>query len=247
MGRRFSLNCCTFQPPATISHAPGFIVRAASRMRASASDERRRADPVHLGAEAERRANRVQVRVDEAGDDRSALQIDDASLRARELANVRRAADGRDLAVADRERFAVENWPSTVRILPLTSTVSATLRAGRRRRRRPRQGRTRQAHTTSSWHQIPSGVWPGRINCAGSTRPFGLSIVATRAPGVRLHGQIRGRSASTSFSTRGASGCSARSATSVAPRAAVRAGCGEVPQSMKYGISRSSSTTVGSV
>ena len=41
VGRRFSSNCCTFQPPATISHAPGFIVRAAARMRPSASSSER--------------------------------------------------------------------------------------------------------------------------------------------------------------------------------------------------------------
>jgi len=48
-------------------------------------------------------------------------------------------------------------------------------------------------------------------------------------------------------SIRAASGCSARSATSLAPRAALAAGCGDVPQSIGEGINRCSRTTLGSV
>jgi hypothetical protein len=46
VGRRFSSNCCTFHPPATMSHAPGLIVRAAARIRPSASS--REGAPIQL-------------------------------------------------------------------------------------------------------------------------------------------------------------------------------------------------------
>ena len=95
----------------------------------SASAQRTRADPVHLGAEAERGANGVQVRVDQAGDHRAALQIDHARRRPGQLAHVRRAAERRDLPVADRERFLRVERASTVTILPLTRTVSGVCAA----------------------------------------------------------------------------------------------------------------------
>ena len=68
--------------------------------------QRPRADPVHLGAERQRGAHGVQMRVDEPRDDRAAAELDDARGRAREAANLRRAAERQDLAVANRERFA---------------------------------------------------------------------------------------------------------------------------------------------
>ena len=44
--------------------------------------QRARADPVHLGAEGQRRADGVQVRVDEPRDDRAPAELDDARRRA---------------------------------------------------------------------------------------------------------------------------------------------------------------------
>jgi hypothetical protein len=47
----------------------------------------------------------VHVRVDQAGDDRTALQVDHAAARAGERPDVGRGADRHDLAVAHGERF----------------------------------------------------------------------------------------------------------------------------------------------
>ncbi len=67
--------------------------------------QRARTDPVHFGRERQRRANRVQVRIDEPRDHGAAAEIDDARGRARELADLVAAAEREHLAVADRERF----------------------------------------------------------------------------------------------------------------------------------------------
>jgi hypothetical protein len=69
-------------------------------------DERRRAYPVDLGGKRLRRADGVQVRVDQARDHRAALQIDDARLWSGELAHVCRRPQRRDFAVTDRQRLA---------------------------------------------------------------------------------------------------------------------------------------------
>jgi len=59
--------------------------------------------------ERQRRADRVHVRVDQAGDHRAALQVDDAVLPARfaadELFDLRVRAERDDAPVADRERL----------------------------------------------------------------------------------------------------------------------------------------------
>ena len=55
--------------------------------------QRARADPVHFAREGERRADRVQVRVDQARDRGAAAEVEHAGLRARELADLRVAAE----------------------------------------------------------------------------------------------------------------------------------------------------------
>ena len=57
VGRRFSLNCCTFHPPATISQAPGLIVCAALliRPRAAVSE----GTPIQLTSVLKLRAARI--------------------------------------------------------------------------------------------------------------------------------------------------------------------------------------------
>ena len=80
--------------------------RGGALIRASASSQRPRADPVDLGAEGKSRTHGVQVRVDEPRDDRAAAELDDARVGPRKAANLGRAAERQNLAVANRERLA---------------------------------------------------------------------------------------------------------------------------------------------
>src|SRR5262249_2684074 len=80
-----------------------------------------------------------------------------------------------------------------------------------------------------------------------STLPFGESNVAISAgfgPRVTLKSSL---STLNIWATWCASGCSARRPISVTPFVAVTDGCGDDPQSMKYGISRSARIVRGSV
>ncbi len=67
--------------------------------------ERSRADPIHFGAEAERGANGVHVRIDQAGDHGASFQIDHARLLPGHLAQIGGRADGDDPAVAHGDRL----------------------------------------------------------------------------------------------------------------------------------------------
>ena len=86
---------------------------------------RARADPVDLGREAQRRADGVEVRVDQARDDRAALDVDRPRPGACQLADGRRRPRRHDTPVANGERLDDRLRSSTVTTLPLTRTVSA--------------------------------------------------------------------------------------------------------------------------
>ena len=88
--------------------------------------QRRGADPVHLGGEAERGADRVHVRIDQARDHRAALQVDHAGRLARQLADFRIGSDRENaVAVGPQAPRAPRTRSSPASTLPLTSTVSA--------------------------------------------------------------------------------------------------------------------------
>ena len=91
----------------------GLVADAAERL-----GERAHADPVHLGRVGEAGADGVDVRVDQARDDRAAAEIDDARAGPGQRADLGRAADRRDAAVAHRQRLRWRGVDS-VTILPL--------------------------------------------------------------------------------------------------------------------------------
>ena len=95
--------------------------------------------------------------------------------------------------------------------------------------------------------RIPNPGPQDPANYLNSTRPRGLSMVAMMAGAGPFCTRRSSPSASSIFCVRSASGCSARTEMSVAPRVAVADGCGDVPQSMKYGTRPSARTAAGSV
>jgi hypothetical protein len=108
--------------------------------------ERPRANPVHLGAEAQRRPGRVHVRVDEARDDGAAAEIDAARRRPGQLRDVGAAVDARIRPPRTASASCVENAASTVRTLPLTEDRVGLLRpGGAAREREPRSATDRAA------------------------------------------------------------------------------------------------------
>lgn len=98
--------------------------------------------------------------------------------------------------------------------------------------------------TGIKYHQVTPNTY--RRGYRSSTRPRGLSIVAINAVGPASTGISRLIPRRRTW-TRFGCGCSARSAKRVAPFAAICAGCGERPQSMKKGTSPSATTHQGSV
>ena len=66
--------------------------------------QRADADPLHFGGVGKARANGVNVGIDQAGNNCTAAEIDDASGGTGQRANVRGTADCRDPAVSHRER-----------------------------------------------------------------------------------------------------------------------------------------------
>ena len=67
--------------------------------------ERRRADPVHLGRVGQPGADRVDMRVDQSGNDGAAGEIDHARRGTGQRADVGRAPDRDDAVAAHRQRF----------------------------------------------------------------------------------------------------------------------------------------------
>jgi hypothetical protein len=88
------------QPRAWL-HRPRRILHAAERLLEGAD-----ADPVHLGREAERGANGVQVRIDETRDHGAPAQVNHARLRASQLAHLGRRTERCDASAANRHSFA---------------------------------------------------------------------------------------------------------------------------------------------
>src|SRR4029450_7161916 len=67
-------------------------------------NDRCRANPVHLGTEAQAGAYRVKVRIDQAGNDGSTLKIDDPGFPICQLTHVGRRPDRKNPAATERER-----------------------------------------------------------------------------------------------------------------------------------------------
>jgi len=131
VGRRFSLNCCGFHPPATINHDPGFIVRAASFTRPSASSSVR--TPIQFTSVVKLSAARIAWRCESMSPGMT-VRPPRSITRDRGPASFRISADVPS-AVMCPSRIAIasrtDDCASTVRILPFTRTVSgACARAG---------------------------------------------------------------------------------------------------------------------
>ena len=100
--RRTALRSSRRRRPASFPSARPARRRA---MRSSASASERRADPVHLGRVGQAGADRVDMRVDQPGNDGAAGEIDHARRRTGQRADVGRASDRDDAIAAHRERF----------------------------------------------------------------------------------------------------------------------------------------------
>jgi hypothetical protein len=108
--------------------------------------ERARADPVDLGAEAQRRANGMEVRIDQAGNDRAAAQIDHARGRTGELANLGRRPDRRDAPITDRDRFLNRRAQVESDDLAVDQDRVWSLRPHRAREPQQEDGQAKAAH-----------------------------------------------------------------------------------------------------
>ena len=134
---------------------PAWLLRDASRSRFNASARRGRANPVHFGAEAQRRTRRMHVRIDEAWNDGASLQIDRARRGDRRVCGFPRRCQPRGSFPRVRQaRCAWRTGASTVRILPLTRMVSGACADAGCRGRNDEDGGQRGSHEPLA-HESP--------------------------------------------------------------------------------------------